>query len=82
MICEYPIWSGKRDSNPQHSAWEADALPLNYFRNTRIITQIAVKCKCIFTKNTIISSNRWQRTNYGTNEGFQGGQRKAYSVLC
>ena len=24
--------SGKRDSNPQHSAWEADALPLSYSR--------------------------------------------------
>jgi hypothetical protein len=21
-------WSGRRDSNPQHSAWEADALPI------------------------------------------------------
>ena len=26
------IWSGRRDSNPRHSAWEADALPLNYSR--------------------------------------------------
>jgi hypothetical protein len=25
-------WSGKRDSNPRPSAWEADALPLSYFR--------------------------------------------------
>jgi hypothetical protein len=22
------LWSGRRDSNPQHSAWEADALPI------------------------------------------------------
>ena len=29
---EEPIWSGRRDSNPRHSAWEADALPLNYSR--------------------------------------------------
>ena len=28
----YSIWSGKRDSNPRPSAWEADALPLSYFR--------------------------------------------------
>lgn len=27
-----PTWSGKRDSNPRLSAWEADALPLNYSR--------------------------------------------------
>ena len=27
------VWSGRRDSNPRHSAWEADALPLNYSRS-------------------------------------------------
>ncbi len=26
------VWSGKRDSNPQPSAWEADALPLRHSR--------------------------------------------------
>ena len=26
------IWSGKRDSNPRPSAWEADTLPLSYSR--------------------------------------------------
>ena len=26
------IWSGRWDSNPRHSAWEADALPLSYAR--------------------------------------------------
>ena len=25
-------WSGKRDSNPRPSAWEADTLPLSYPR--------------------------------------------------
>jgi hypothetical protein len=25
-------WSGRRDSNPQPSAWEADALPLRHTR--------------------------------------------------
>src|SRR5690606_33113846 len=25
-------WSGRRDSNPRPSAWQADVLPLNYFR--------------------------------------------------
>ena len=27
------VWSGRRDSNSQHSAWKADALPLSYSRN-------------------------------------------------
>lgn len=28
--------SGRRDSNPQPSAWEADALPLRHYRMTRL----------------------------------------------
>ncbi len=28
-----PPWSGKRDSNPRPSAWQADALPLSYSRS-------------------------------------------------
>ena len=27
----YVFWSGKRDSNPRPSAWEADALPTELF---------------------------------------------------
>ena len=27
--------SGKGESNPRHSAWEADVLPLNYSRMTK-----------------------------------------------
>ena len=27
------FWSGRRDSNPQPSAWEADALPLRHTRS-------------------------------------------------
>ena len=26
------LWSGRWESNPRHSAWEADVLPLNYAR--------------------------------------------------
>ena len=29
------IWSGRRDSNPQPSAWEADALPLRHTRSRK-----------------------------------------------
>ncbi len=25
-------WSGRRDSNPRHSPWQGDALPLSYAR--------------------------------------------------
>ncbi len=30
------LWSGRWDSNPRPSAWEADALPLSYSRQNRI----------------------------------------------
>lgn len=32
---EILFWSEQRDSNPQHTAWKADALPLNYARKKR-----------------------------------------------
>jgi hypothetical protein len=32
--------SGKRDSNPRPSAWEADALPLSYSRKFLSLTKI------------------------------------------
>src|SRR5271156_2988544 len=28
-------WSGRWESNPRHSAWEADVLPLNYARKLK-----------------------------------------------
>ena len=31
--CLSKLWSGRRDSNSQHSAWKADALPLSYSRD-------------------------------------------------
>ncbi len=38
-------WSGKRDSNPQPSAWEADALPLRHSRVPIIITTSVTFCQ-------------------------------------
>ena len=31
------LLSGRRGSNPRLSAWEADALPLSYYRNATVI---------------------------------------------
>src|SRR5258707_12249939 len=33
-------WSGRRESNPRHTAWEAVVLPLNYARARARITRI------------------------------------------
>src|SRR5579864_8233607 len=33
-------WSGRWESNPRHSAWEADVLPLNYARPDSKIAKI------------------------------------------
>ena len=32
--------SGKRDSDPRHSAWEADALPTELFPHTKVPTRL------------------------------------------
>ena len=56
------IWSEKRDSNPQHSAWEADALPLNYSRITGlIISQFSLRCK---------SKNEFRKNNCDIYQSF------------
>ena len=31
LSARYHLWSGKRDSNPRLSAWEADTLPTELF---------------------------------------------------
>ena len=38
-MCEFThrfFWSERRDSNPQHSPWQGDALPLSHFRRPYI----------------------------------------------
>jgi hypothetical protein len=42
-------WSGRRESNPRHSAWEADVLPLNYSR---------FSLPLVFYQNRLIVSRR------------------------
>ena len=41
-------WSGKRDSNPRHSPWQGDALPLSYSRicSESLITISHFFCNC------------------------------------
>ena len=33
-------WSGKRDSNPRHSPWQGDALPLSYSRIHSVLSLV------------------------------------------
>src|SRR5215471_8333928 len=35
MMASQRSWSGRRESNPRHTAWEAVVLPLNYARARR-----------------------------------------------
>ncbi len=48
------IWSGKRESNPQPSAWEATALPLSHFR-TQALTRSIIASSGYFRYLPIIS---------------------------
>jgi hypothetical protein len=38
----FVFWSGRRDSNSQRSAWEADALPLSHFRIVCAVARMRV----------------------------------------
>ncbi len=43
-LCHAPEdWSGRWESNPRHSAWEADVLPLNYARDFSNLDDFASK---------------------------------------
>lgn len=37
------FWSGRRDSNPRPSAWEADTLPLSYARSVTSVYTVLSK---------------------------------------
>src|SRR5215831_16438417 len=39
MLCY--VWSGRRESNPRHTAWEAVVLPLNYARTDSVFRHSA-----------------------------------------
>src|SRR5262245_36490714 len=55
-LCLYKCWSGRRGSNPQLSAWEADTLPLSYSRSDlfklskseRKLPQVIIGCQAAF----------------------------------
>ena len=48
------LWSGKRDSNPRPSAWEADALPTELFPHSEYkVTPLFRYCKLFPAKNRI-----------------------------
>ena len=51
--------SGKRDSNPRPSAWEADALPLSYSRMSAVMTIGAVVLWWVSTPNDY-SKRAWE----------------------
>ena len=70
------FWSEKRDSNPQHSAWEADALPLNYSRNVTYYTPRKSFLQAYFEKKCrrkpiFYFGDRRKRKN-----GERGGRRR------
>jgi len=41
------IWSGRRGSNPQPPAWEADALPLSYSRAREQLAKRIIPRHCL-----------------------------------
>src|SRR3990170_8162154 len=41
----FSTWSGRRDSNPRPSTWEADTLPLSYARNKEFYKSVMLKSR-------------------------------------
>src|SRR5260370_37120464 len=45
----WKLWSGRRGSNPQPPAWEADALPLSYSRSVgRVYRKVPYRLPSLF----------------------------------
>ena len=61
-------WSGKRDSNPRHSAWKADALPAELFPQCVLLNFVETGGQ------KTVSGEGWIRTNVGRS-------RQIYSLL-
>ena len=58
----FEIWSGKRDSNPRLSAWEADTLPTELLpRWGRLILSLFQKIKKRRSKGPLRFKCRWRR---------------------
>jgi hypothetical protein len=51
--------SGKRDSNPRPSAWEADALPLSYSRMSAVMP-ISAEVLCGISTSNSHSDTAWE----------------------
>jgi hypothetical protein len=64
-------WSGKRGSNPQPSAWKADALPVELFpHKTGEAAYYSNNCLSIEMKTTIIGGEGRIRTSEGVANRF------------
>ena len=48
------IWSGKRDSNPQPSAWKADALAVELFPHNAVVPR---QSTCLLQPRQIFKRN-------------------------
>ena len=55
-------WSGGRGSNPRHSVWKTDALPLSYPRQTNIWDDFELFSRSVMLTGMAITSN-WKIFN-------------------
>src|SRR5262249_41086808 len=73
-LCVYDCWSGRRGSNPQPLAWEANALPLSYSRSDlfdlsksgRKLPQVIIGCNAPFNSPALGWSNPNVKTMLAT----------------
>ena len=64
--CQGMYWSGRWDSNPRHSAWKADALPLSYSRSqiaeySTKLTSPSPFLNSHYRDKLILSGTGWQQ---------------------
>src|SRR5690554_7157354 len=75
------LWSGKRDSNPRHSAWKADALPTELFPHCSSIIKekrppVNSNFPAISGKTVLLHRKRLSRSSLNTNRREKSCGRK------
>lgn len=72
-------WSGRWESNPRHSVWKTDVLPLNYARASRRLYSVRIPLSSDASRNSpaptggLAGRRRWRHARRGVLDRFAPG---------
>ena len=81
MVEVAAVWSGQRDSNPRHQAWEACTLPLSYARKYKFLNDLQVSVSCCRGPALPIRYTPFRRRNSSLQVAFVSSQPEKYTLI-